>query len=178
MIAEDFLRYMEAEREASPLTVKTYRDAIDDYLMFLGELEGDIKLESLVYEVDATERKISTAVIFTTFNRQEFLIPNLYKLNSCEKVDKVIIVDNAKNVVLPNDLPKDKFIVVPNENLGGSGGFTRGMLEAKKLGISHIFISDDDITLIPEIHEKALSLVSCLREDVKDSWLGFSMLST
>ena len=45
MIADDFLRYMEAEREASPLTVKTYRDAIDDYLMFLGKLEGDIKLE-------------------------------------------------------------------------------------------------------------------------------------
>lgn len=150
---------------------------LDELSFVYPVFKGDIKLESLVYEVDATERKISTAVIFTTFNRQEFLIPNLYKLNSCEKVDKVIIVDNAKNVVLPNDLSKDKFIVVPNENIGGSGGFTRGMLEAKKLGISHIFISDDDITLIPEIHEKALSLVSCLREDVKDSWLGFSMLS-
>ena len=45
MIADDFLRYMGAEREASPLTVKTYRDAIDDYLVFLGKLEGDIKLE-------------------------------------------------------------------------------------------------------------------------------------
>lgn len=45
MIADDFLRYMEAERGASPLTVKTYRDAIDDYLVFLGSLEGNIKLE-------------------------------------------------------------------------------------------------------------------------------------
>lgn len=139
--------------------------------------KGDIKLESLSYEVDATERPISTAMIFTTFNRQEFLIPNLYKIAKCEKINKVIIVDNAKNVVLPKDLEKDKFIVIPNENLGGSGGFTRGMLEAKKLGVSHMFISDDDITLIPEIHDKALSLISCLREDVKDSWLGFSMLS-
>ena len=36
MIADDFLRYMGAEREASPLTVKTYRDAIYDYLISNG----------------------------------------------------------------------------------------------------------------------------------------------
>lgn len=45
MITDEFLRYMEAEREASPLTVETYRDAISDYSAFLEEIEGDIRLE-------------------------------------------------------------------------------------------------------------------------------------
>lgn len=174
----------ETKEEKKVLLETPLKEEIKIDLSNLGELgfvypvfKGNVEFESITYEVDATERPISTAVIFTTFNRQEFLIPNLYKLNTCERVNKVIVVDNAKNVVLPDDLPKDKFIVVPNENIGGSGGFTRGMMEAKKLGVTHMFISDDDITLIPEIHDKALSLISCLSEDVKDTWLGFSMLS-
>ena len=149
----------------------------------LGELgliypvfSGNFKLNSLSYEVDAVERKISTAVVFTTFNRQEFLIPNLYKLNKCKRVDKVVIIDNAKNVNLPDDLPKNKFYLFPNDNLGGSGGFTRGMVEAKKLGATHVFLMDDDITLLPEVTDKALSLISSLKDECKDSWLGFSML--
>lgn len=45
MIAEDFLRYMEAERQASPQTVLTYRNAIDDYLAFLKKTEADMTPE-------------------------------------------------------------------------------------------------------------------------------------
>ena len=138
---------------------------------------GNFELLSLSYEVNSSERKASAFAIFTTFNRQEYLFSNLKKLNSCENIDKVIIVDNAKNVVLPHELPKDKFILVPNENLGGTGGFTRGMMEAKKHGATHVFIMDDDITLIPEVEDKAISLISSLKEECKDNWIGFSMLS-
>jgi len=44
MIVEDFLRYMEAEREASPLTVQTYGQALGDYAAYISEL-GDTTLE-------------------------------------------------------------------------------------------------------------------------------------
>jgi integrase/recombinase XerC len=45
MVVEDFLRYMLAEREASPQTVKTYREALSDYEKFLEKSEGNINLE-------------------------------------------------------------------------------------------------------------------------------------
>ena len=45
MIVEDFLRYMLAEREASPLTVKTYSDALADYTAFLSKLDNNMKPE-------------------------------------------------------------------------------------------------------------------------------------
>ncbi len=45
MITDDFLRYMEAEREASPLTVKTYRDALADFFAYLEKLEGNMAME-------------------------------------------------------------------------------------------------------------------------------------
>ena len=150
--------------------------SIDELGIIYPVFKGTFTLKSLTYEVDAPNDNISATVIFTTYNRQEFLIPNLYKLNQCELVDRVVVIDNAKNVKLPDDLSKDKFIVVPNENLGGTGGFTRGMMKAKEIGSSHIFIMDDDITLLPEVVDKALSLISCLNENHKNDWLGFSML--
>lgn len=42
MIVEDFLRYMEAERCASPRTIETYRAALDDYLSFLKGVDNDM----------------------------------------------------------------------------------------------------------------------------------------
>lgn len=45
MIVEDFLRYMEAEREASPLTVSAYRTALDDFTRYLGEVDDSLTPE-------------------------------------------------------------------------------------------------------------------------------------
>ena len=45
MIVEDFLRYMLAEREASPRTVKTYKDALNDYVAYLKKVDDDMNLE-------------------------------------------------------------------------------------------------------------------------------------
>ena len=45
MIIDDFLRYMETERVASPLTVKTYRDAINNFSEYVSSLD-DQSLET------------------------------------------------------------------------------------------------------------------------------------
>ena len=45
MIVEDFLRYMLAEREASPRTVKTYQDALSDYVAYLKTVDNEMNLE-------------------------------------------------------------------------------------------------------------------------------------
>lgn len=140
-------------------------------------IAGDSNLRSFVYKVDATSHKVSTGIAITTYNRQDFLFPNLYKLAECENIDKVIVIDNARNITLPNDLDNKRFVVIPNKNLGGSGGFTRGMIEARDLGLSHVFLMDDDIVLIPEIIDKAISFVSCLKEEHSNDWLGFSILT-
>ena len=45
MIVEDFLRYMQAERGASPLTVSTYQEALNDYTAFLKRVDSNISPE-------------------------------------------------------------------------------------------------------------------------------------
>ena len=148
---------------------------LPEYGMVYPVVEGG-NIVDFRYEVECPSRDISMCVLMTTYNRQEFLIPNLEKLDKCKGIAHVIVVDNGRNVTLPKHLSKDKFTVIPNKNLGGTGGFTRGMMEAKKRGYSHVFLMDDDITLIPEVTEKAVSLMSSLTEEHKNDWLGFSML--
>ena len=145
------------------------------YPEFEGELDK-FELIEFIYEVDATSKNINPCAIFCTYNREDFLLPNLNKLKECKDyLSNVIVVDNARNIKLDNSYDKDYFIVIPNDNLGGTGGFTRGMIEAKYRGYSHLFIMDDDITLIPEVVNKALSLISCLKDEHINDWLGFSM---
>ena len=134
-------------------------------------------IDSISYETNAIENGVKTSILITTFHREEFLIPNLLELKTIEDyLDKVIIVDNGNSLSLdPNVFSKEKFIVIPSYNLGGTGGFTRGMMEAVKIGSSHVFIMDDDIVLIPEVIKKAISFTSCLSEEHKQDWIGFSM---
>lgn len=45
MITDEFLRYLEAERDASPLTVETYAEALGDYVAYLKKLESNLEPE-------------------------------------------------------------------------------------------------------------------------------------
>lgn len=47
MIVEDFLRYMQAEKDASPLTVETYRDALADYMAYLKKIDDNLSPENV-----------------------------------------------------------------------------------------------------------------------------------
>lgn len=43
MIADDFIRYMQAEREASPRTVETYQMALDDFTAFIKRTDSNLE---------------------------------------------------------------------------------------------------------------------------------------
>lgn len=135
------------------------------------------ELKEFTYKVDAPSRDITPAIIFCTYKREDYLFANLKRLEACKDyISHVIVVDNGQSVKLDDSFSKDYITVIPNKNLGGTGGFTRGMIEAKEKGYSHIFIMDDDITLIPEVVNKTISLISCLNNEHKNDWLGYSML--
>jgi len=91
--------------------------------------------------------KIKLGICITTFNRQEAVKSSSSRILSFLKEDKIdaelIVVDNGKNVNLEKD---DKLILIPNENLGGSGGFARGLYYCKeeRKDFTHVLFMDDD----------------------------------
>lgn len=112
-------------------------------------------------------RDVRLGVAITTFNRQEYVLATIDRLVDIERRVPslrgnvhVLVVDNARNLepVLPPDAPVR---VVQNPNLGGAGGFARGLIAFREEGWStHVVLMDDDISLEPESIVRTVSLLS------------------
>lgn len=114
-------------------------------------------------------RDARMAIVITHFNRKPHLLPALQKLeaglkNAPQWKDRVqvIVVDNSQNVT-PDEA--GNALVIPNRNLGGAGGFTRGLLYAKDHGFTHCLFMDDDASCDFEAVCRAYMLLSYSTED-------------
>ncbi len=112
-------------------------------------------------------RSVNLGVSITTFNRQDYVLATIDRLIALESSVpavtghlKVLVVDNARN--LQPSIPQDAPVrVIENPNLGGAGGFARGLIEFRELGWStHVVFMDDDISLEPESIVRTITLLS------------------
>ena len=67
--------------------------------------------------------------------------------------------------------------IVPNPNVGGAGGFARGMLEALAGGATHVLLMDDDVHVSPESFKRTYNLLSLVKNCYKQAFLNGAMLS-
>ncbi|GGK58216.1 glycosyltransferase [Amphritea balenae] len=139
----------------------------------------DIEIESLEWCcLDGVENKnVSIGVCFATYNRVEYLDKVVRSIieNDISKsaVEKIIIVNQGDDFkgeesfysFLDNN--NGLINVVNQENLGGCGGFTRGiheLLSIKK--ISHVLLCDDDIMFEPYSLERLFGFLKYSTEDI------------
>ena len=133
---------------------------------------------------------IKIALIICTYKREEFIYKNLGILNECFWADpnsemngnlEAYISDNACTLD-PSRAGEGRNIhIFPNKNTGGSGGFTRGMIEclrARESGITHVLLMDDDIVIQPESVFRTYSILKMLKPEFKDAYIGGAMLRT
>lgn len=136
---------------------------------------------------DVTERDIKLAIGICTFKREIFIEKNLHHLKSniidnktsplYGKLD-VYISDNGQT--LSEDLKGEHVNVFSNLNLGGSGGFTRCLIEIKRreieMGYTHVILMDDDIVIDTNVLIRNYIFLSLLKEDYYDAMIGGGML--
>ena len=120
---------------------------------------------------DAATHDVKLSLSITTFNRQEYVRKTVHNVLALEnELDvlrgrvRVFVVDNAQNVSF--DAPASAPLqVVPNGNLGGAGGFARGLIELRRQGwATHVLFMDDDITLEPEALVRTMALFANARD--------------
>ncbi|MDO5424147.1 MAG: glycosyltransferase [Eubacteriales bacterium] len=91
----------------------------------------------------------------------------------------VFISDNA-GTLNPAIADGEYIRIAPSRNVGGVGGFTRGIIEAKALqkarDISHVLLMDDDAVLEPAALETNYIFLSLLKPEYKDYLLGGAIL--
>ena len=117
-------------------------------------------------------REVRLSLSITTFNRQDYVKPTVAKvLQLVESVDtlrdkmRILVVDNARNIKF-DTAPNAPIAVVPNPNLGGAGGFARGIIHLRDEGWStHVLLMDDDITLEPEALVRTFALFTFARDE-------------
>jgi len=90
---------------------------------------------------------------------------------------EVFVVDNGKTLQQEN-IETPYVRLFPNKNYGGSGGFTRGIIEAlrRKDEFSHVLLMDDDILLESNVLVKTIRFLQILRPEHQDLAIGGSML--
>jgi GT2 family glycosyltransferase len=95
----------------------------------------------------------TVAVVVVTHNRAELLTRLLDGLAAqTRRPDAVVVVDNASTddtqavLAARTDLPLE---VITQDNLGGAGGFHRGVRAAYDLGFDRVWLVDDDVVPAP-----------------------------
>ena len=110
---------------------------------------------------------VRLGAVITTYNRAEFVQANVARLlRGAEDTPelahrlRVIVVDNGRNLSL--DVPQGDFVrVVPNPNLGGAGGFARGLRILRDEGwATHVLFMDDDVRFEAESVRRVLAMLS------------------
>jgi galactofuranosylgalactofuranosylrhamnosyl-N-acetylglucosaminyl-diphospho-decaprenol beta-1,5/1,6-galactofuranosyltransferase len=131
-----------------------------------------------------TPGRISIGI--TTFNRADFCTDQLVALGNTpevlELVDEIFVVDQGTKKVV--DHPQyadakavlgDRLRVVEQGNLGGSGGFSRAMMETVERGVSdYCLLLDDDVVSEPEGILRAVAFADLAK---KPTTVGGQMFS-
>lgn len=105
----------------------------------------------------APRRRPDLLVSITTFRREAVVRRTARRFETfiagspLKDAIQLVVVDNGQSADIP---ASDHVTPIPNENLGGSGGFARGLLEARRRGASHCLFMDDDAGIHMESLER------------------------
>lgn len=121
---------------------------------------------------------VNIAYVICSFNREPYVKQFIQfigrDLENNEDI-KFILVENGNHYEI--DYPKN-FSVIKNKNVGGAGGFTRGIIEAlSKNCFTHIILADDDISIDRESIDRTISLLKGLKAEYSDCFISGTMLS-
>jgi len=141
-----------------------------------------IELEAVSWTAMASnDNKVKLGIVICTYDNEKRVRKNIEQLVASETWEKekpILILVNNGTIEDDSWFPQERSYKIDQKNLGGSGGFGRGIYEvvygqAKDLGITHILLMDDDVQFYPETIGRAIAFHRKARKPVV---IGGSML--
>ena len=123
-------------------------------------------------------------MVTTTFRKEAYVLKNAEMLNQTifreeEFTDHFQwkIIDNGATL-RPEGLNNEHIKVIRNKNVGGAGGFARGMIEAlnSEFRPTHVLLMDDDVAFSPESFKRLCRLLTLLKPEYEDHFVSGAML--
>lgn len=167
-----------------PLTIT------DDMVIvgFIIKTEGSVDIRNSYYEleIDGDLNDVELVLSTTTFKKETFIERNigLVKEQIVESADPIAkhfhmyVMDNGRTLDAEK-LTSDRITVIPNDNVGGAGGFTRGMITAMEQDpkATNILLMDDDVAVSPESIKRTYNLLRILKEEHREDMVSGAMLN-
>ena len=160
-----------------------------DIAGFVLQVRGAAYLYDAYYFTEVEENDINPvklALSTTTFKKEEYIVPNIdlvkrEVLGSSDPVAEafhMFVVDNGRTLDA-EALSDDGVTVLPNKNVGGAGGFARGMMEAlaSSKGFTHILLMDDDVKVSAESLKRTYNLLALAQGNYRDAFINGAMLA-
>ena len=167
-----------------PLTVT------DDMVIvgFIIKTEGTVSIRNSYYEldVDGELNDVELVLSTTTFKKEAFIERNIDLVKNQIIGSNDSIADHFHMYVMDNGrtldaekLSGDRIQVIPNDNVGGAGGFTRGMITAMEQNpkATNILLMDDDVAVSPESIKRTYNLLRILKPEHREDMISGAMLN-
>ena len=158
-------------------------DAIDEDILGIrltAKTDGSVVLSGGYEGAFDTWRSQRMGAVICTYRREAFvknLMDTLDHFAQTHDWLHVLVVDNGGTLPAGTSA-SGKTKTIHNRNYGGSGGFTRGMIELVERGSEDsILLMDDDIVLEPSAIERMHAMLCGLREDYSESFFAGAMLA-
>ncbi|WP_455135994.1 hypothetical protein [Thermophilibacter sp.] len=188
----DVPREMSRQRFNGPCEIDIPLDLEGEDLMgfSLVSHEGsEVRLARGWYAAEVDEdalNHVRIAVSTTTFRNERYILPNIQSVKQGIAREGGALADNFHMFVVDNgrsldaaSLTDDVITVIPNPNVGGSGGFARGMMAATEHEgeFTHVILMDDDVRILPESFVRTFALLSLAKGRYRDAFVNGAMLS-
>ncbi|SIN70477.1 glycosyltransferase [Agromyces cerinus] len=127
-----------------------------------------VQADWLALDGESVDADGTATVSITTLNRGDYCTKLLAEIGGDDDamafIDRVQVVDQGSERIVENpgyglavERLGDRLRVIEQANLGGSGGFSRGMLETVEAGDSdYVILLDDDVEIEPESLRRAI----------------------
>lgn len=129
--------------------------------------------------------EVNIAISTTTFRKEEYIKTNVEMIKNELISDPYMgehwfmhVVDNGKTLER-EEIESKHIFYHPNKNVGGAGGFARGMIEVldQKEPITHILLMDDDVLIYAEALKRTYYLLHMIKEKYKEYVISGAMLN-
>ena len=125
------------------------------------EADGELVIRSGTWVTfDDPRNHVRLAIVICSFNTPWAVEENLRRLVG-EGADVIVVHQGESDLRVPEGVE-----LVRQPNLGGSGGFTRGILTALDGGASHVLLLDDDVCISPDLPARLRVLLARLTRPV------------
>ena len=155
-------------------------DGVGYLFIELSSQTGGVFYGGGYYTNDSPEHDVKVGIVICTFKREKYVTANVARINKWLNRDdyykqrlEVFVIDNGNTLTAEQIAGANLF---PNKNLGGSGGFTRGIMEVlKREEFTHFLLMDDDIVFDSNILVKTIGLLR-FAKNKDELCVGASML--